>query len=158
MNLKALPQLRVNIKALIERDKVTQKALAFAIGKQDSDLSKFLGDKDDRKLTVEDLDRVADFFGVSVYQLLSPGGSVRTERRHGERRAGPERRVGHAKRAMREIAEEIEAHRADPFEGVVMAALRAEPALWPHVAKVLGVRVPKIRKVSRSSAGIESRE
>lgn len=48
----------------------------------------------DREFQLKYLDRIADFFGIAVYQLFQPGISPLTERRTGEeRRVKPDRRI-----------------------------------------------------------------
>jgi len=110
MGLRAVNQLRENIRTLLFRRKEEQKALAFAASIDPSTLSKFL--KGEREIQLANLDAVADFFGIATYQLFQPGISSLTERRSGsDRRSGAERRIGHTTRVMLSTAAEIEAHR-----------------------------------------------
>lgn len=60
------------------------------VGKHETWISKIL--KEDRGIQLKDLDKIADFFGLTVHQLFSPGISPLTERRRGQRRSGRERR------------------------------------------------------------------
>lgn len=99
MGLKAINQLRENVKTLLRVRKEDQKTLAFAIGRHPTTINKFL--KGTREIQLQDLDRMADFFGLATYQLFQPGISLLTERRQGpDRRTGRERRVGHRFRAL----------------------------------------------------------
>jgi transcriptional regulator with XRE-family HTH domain len=98
MGLRAVNQLRENIKALLLVRKEEQKSLALAASIDPSTLSKFL--KGEREIQLANLDAVADFFGIATYQLFQPGISVLTERRVSERRAGRDRRIGHAQRQL----------------------------------------------------------
>jgi len=99
MGLKAINQLRENVKALLRVRKEDQKTLAFALGRHPTTINKFL--KGTREIQLQDLDRMADFFGLATYQLFQPGISLLTERRQGsDRRTGRERRVGHRFRAL----------------------------------------------------------
>lgn len=96
-----------NIEALLAARREDQAALARWCYKKPSWLNKIL--RSSREMQFKDLDRVADFFGIAVYQLLQPGISALTERRLGaDRRGGKERRLGHAQRAMLELAVEVD--------------------------------------------------
>lgn len=77
-----------NIRVLLQGRGLSQRDLAKWVGHHETWLSKIL--KADRGLKLKEVDRVADFFGMEAYQLLSPGISV--ERRRGQRRSGRERR------------------------------------------------------------------
>jgi hypothetical protein len=46
-----------------------------------------------REFPLKYWDKIADFFGISTYQLLQPGVSQLTERRKAQRRSGVERRT-----------------------------------------------------------------
>lgn len=98
MRLRAVNQLRENVKALLFVRKEDQKTLAFAAGIDPSTLSKFL--KGDREIQLANLDGVAEFFGIAPYQLFQPGISTLTERRIAQRRTSHERRIGHTQRVM----------------------------------------------------------
>lgn len=91
-SLKAEYLLIHNIKALLADRNVDAAALAFAIGHSQAWISKILSG--DRKMKLSDIDAVADFFGLTVSQLLSHGISSFTERRKRDRRSGDERRSG----------------------------------------------------------------
>lgn len=111
MGLKATHQLRANVKALLIARKDDQKDLAFAIGRHPTTISKFLGGQ--RECQLEDVDAMADFFGLSAYQLFQPGMSALTERRRGTERRQRTRRQGHAQRILRDVASETERVRLD---------------------------------------------
>jgi transcriptional regulator with XRE-family HTH domain len=106
MRLKAIHQVRENVKALLRERKENQKDLAFAIKRHPTTINKFL--QGTREIQLEDLDGIADFFGIQPYELFQPGGYALSERRSGlERRTGKERRVGEARRVMLHIATEV---------------------------------------------------
>lgn len=85
--------LRENIMSLLVRRRYEQKDLADWCGHTKSWLNKVLNGY--RGLPVEELDRVADFFGLVAYQLFQPGISSMSERRLGtDRRSGADRRIG----------------------------------------------------------------
>lgn len=107
---RAVPMLRDNILGLLRDQHESQVALAEWVGHKKAWLNKFLNGH--REIQIEDLDRIADFFHVELYQLFQPGISSRTERRSGrDRRAGRERRQGRQVRHMLAVGEEIAAHR-----------------------------------------------
>jgi hypothetical protein len=94
-SLNARYILKKNIKALLQARGQDQKTLAFWCRKKESWISQFLT-KPERGLRMAELDRVAEFFGLEVYQLFLPGISTLTERRSGrDRRSGVDRRVSH---------------------------------------------------------------
>lgn len=101
--MRAPELLRRNLQSLLDARRESQASLAQYLGKDKSWINKFLtGTRDE--LQLQDLDRIADFFGLATYQLFTPGISALTERRiGGERRSGRERRVGHQIRLMREL-------------------------------------------------------
>lgn len=116
MTRKTAEEVRLNIEALLRRDGVTPAALAGALRKHRSWMSRFLARKR-HELQLCDLDKIADFFQVTPYDLLRPsGGSVTNRRRTKlERRSGIERRVSHARHAMLTAAAEID--RVRPVTG-----------------------------------------
>jgi transcriptional regulator with XRE-family HTH domain len=81
-----------NLRALMAARGVDGKALAFAVGHSQAWLSKIL--TGDRKMSLPDLDRIADYFGLTASQILQHGIGPLTERRRRERRAGMDRRLG----------------------------------------------------------------
>lgn len=97
--MKARLLLARNIHAVLVARGENQTALAAWCRKKPSWINKILAGK--RPLHIDDFDRVADFLGLSVYQLFQPGISALTERRKSaERRAGSDRRIGHAERTI----------------------------------------------------------
>lgn len=88
--MKASRLLAENITALLELRHATQHDLAFYCRHQDVWLSYILSGK--RGMPIDELDRVAEFLGVEVYQLFQPGVSRNSERRISERRVQKERR------------------------------------------------------------------
>ena len=89
--LKASRLLVENIRALLTRRNIDDKALAMWCGHKPAWLSKIMGGE--RGMGLSDMDKVADFFGLTVSQLLQHGISPLTERRRGDRRAGADRRA-----------------------------------------------------------------
>lgn len=85
-----------NIRALLAARGEDAKALAMWAGHRPAWLSKILSG--DRGIKLSDLDKIADFFGLTVAQLFQHGISGLTERRKGERRTGVERRSGKDRR------------------------------------------------------------
>lgn len=101
--MKATYQLRQNINALLKARQQRPVDLAQWCHRSRSWISKILSeDRSDktkvRELNIEDLDRIADFFGLAAYQMFQPGISPLTERRTGfDRRSGRDRRIRSAK-------------------------------------------------------------
>lgn len=96
--MKALALLKHNIDAILKERRQTRRDLAqyvrqsFDNKKIDPWISHIFTDAD-AEFQMKYLDRIADFFGVTVYQLFQPGVSHLTERRKRERRSGTERRL-----------------------------------------------------------------
>lgn len=88
-----------NIKALLDARGVDQEALAMWCGHSPPWLSKILSGE--RGVKIADLDKIADFFGLTVAQLLTHGISALTERRKAERRTTKDRRTGKDRRGHR---------------------------------------------------------
>src|SRR5262245_18701883 len=85
--------LRENLRSLLLHRGAEQKDLAQWCGHAKSWINKFLNGS--RGLAVDELDRLADFFGLTAHQLFQPGISPMTERRKGtDRRTTNERRLG----------------------------------------------------------------
>lgn len=102
--------LSENIQHLLRARGQSQKDLATWCQHTETWLSSIL--RGERHFRVIDYDRIADFFGIAVYQLFQPGISPLTERRKGrDRRNGHDRRVSHARREMLTMRESIEAAR-----------------------------------------------
>lgn len=93
MDLRATSVMRSNISALLTARRESQTELARWLKHSRSWINKFLNGE--RQIQMKDLDRVASFFGIAPYQLFQPGIGQLTERRHGDRRTGRDRRVGH---------------------------------------------------------------
>jgi len=91
-SFKAKYLLVQNIRTLLAARGVDDKALATWCGHQPAWLSKILAG--DRGIKLSDLDCIADFFGLTVMQLFSPGISALTERRRFARRKTDRRAVG----------------------------------------------------------------
>jgi transcriptional regulator with XRE-family HTH domain len=85
------PELLVveNIRALLYTRRVRAKDLARFCGHEPAWLTKIL--KGERGVSIDDLPRVAEFFGLETYQLLQHG--ISDERRRHQRRGRPDRRV-----------------------------------------------------------------
>jgi hypothetical protein len=90
--VKASYLLVENIRTLLAGRGVDDKALALYCGHKPAWLSKILSGE--RGMSFPDLDKVADFFGLTAAQLLQHGISPLTERRRLNRRSGSDRRVG----------------------------------------------------------------
>lgn len=90
-SLRANYLLVENIRALLAARGTDDKALAMWCGHKPAWLSKILSGE--RGIKLPDLDKVADFFGLTVAQLFHHGISGLTERRHTQRRNGGERRT-----------------------------------------------------------------
>ncbi len=99
-HIPALRLVRENIVELLRRRHMTQKDLAVWCGHEEAWISAIL--REHRGLPMQELDRVADFFGLEPHELLRPG--IAIERRSGlDRRVG-ERRIGPTRRTMVELA------------------------------------------------------
>lgn len=94
--LKASYLLVQNIRALLAARGEDAKALAVWSGHKPAWLSKILSG--DRGIRLSDLDKIADFFGLTVAQLFQHGISPLTERRKADRRSGDDRRAGKDRR------------------------------------------------------------
>lgn len=88
-----------NIRALLAARGDEDKALAMWAGHRPAWLSKILAS--DRDVRIPDLDKIADFFGITVAQLFTHGISAVTERRRVQRRRGTDRRSGIERRLTR---------------------------------------------------------
>lgn len=97
--MRASLLLKHNIDTLLKARHQTRHDLAVWVrqstdkGKVDPWISKIFT-AHDREFQMKYLDRIADFFGIAVYQLFQPGISPFTERRKGhDRRGGRDRRI-----------------------------------------------------------------
>ena len=88
--------LRRKISDLLARDDRQQIELARYLGYQPSWVTDVL--KGRHGVSLDDLDRIARFFGVSVPQLFELDGSRFRDLRRGERRSGQDRRKGDDRR------------------------------------------------------------
>lgn len=88
--MKAEILLVQNIRSLLAARGVDAAALAFAVGHSQAWISKILSG--DRFMKLADMDAIADFFGLTVSQLLQHGIAPLTERRRRDRRCGQDRR------------------------------------------------------------------
>lgn len=104
-DLRAAVIMRNNVRALLVARKDSQAALAHWLRHSRSWINKFLNG--DRQIQLKDLDRVADFFGLATYQLFQPGIGSLTERRVQERRKRPDRRIGHARRELDYLRQQV---------------------------------------------------
>lgn len=99
--MKALPLIKHNIDTLLKARGQTRRDLASWVRQSankrliDPWISHIFTNPD-AEIQTKYLDRIADFFGIAVYQLFQPGISPLTERRKGgDRRSGRDRRVSH---------------------------------------------------------------
>lgn len=110
--MRADRMLAENIVALLNGRGQKQKDLASWCGHTETWISSIL--RGERHFRVLDYDKIADFFGIAVYQLFQPGISALTERRKGrDRRAGRERRISHAQREMMTLRDSIDGSRPE---------------------------------------------
>lgn len=114
--MKANQLLKHNIDTLLKERHQTRRDLASAVRqsldpkKIDPWISKIFGSPD-AEFQTKYLDRIADFFGFSVYQLFQPGISHLTERRkHLDRRSGRDRRISHLGRQIHAALSPASAH------------------------------------------------
>jgi hypothetical protein len=127
--------LKTNIDDLLRNRGATRRELALWCYKSESWISKIFRETT-REIPLKHLDRIADFFGMSAYQLLQPGISRATDRRSGlDRRQRGERRVGQEERLVRSLEAQIAtAHprrngfALTPFEERLITKLRMAPA------------------------------
>lgn len=134
-------QMKQNVSALLRGRHLAQKDLADYFRKSESWVSKILDLNSTREFPLKYWDRIADFLGVSTYQLLQPGISSQTERRKGERRSGRERRVLRSKAASQQsgfsdqsLIQEVLSVPYDerPFLFESIAALKRRRAFGPN--------------------------
>lgn len=96
VEVKANLLMKRNIDALLKARGQTRKDLAQWCRRGESWISKIMKE-DQREFPMKYFDRIADFFGLSTYQLLVPGLAGALERRKSsDRRAARDRRLGHA--------------------------------------------------------------
>ncbi len=90
--MRANELMKHNILALLRGRHQTQRDLAQWCRRSDAWIGKILKEER-REFPMKYWDRIADFFGISVYQLIQPGISQLTERRRAQRRSATERRL-----------------------------------------------------------------
>lgn len=161
-DLRILYILRENLRALLDKRGETQTALAKACGHEKAWISKFLADRnyiDGREVSLVDLDKIAEFLGVSTFQLFQPGVSRTTERRTGtDRRTFVERRIGSAGRQAEALRLEINKVPA-LASGLRPAALAFAQMVdgWPPDARAeLFRQGAGIDKIVRAKGGTQS--
>lgn len=112
--------MKQNVSTLLRQRKLSQKDLAMYCHRKESWISKILT-VPSREFPMKYWDKIADFLGVSTYQLLQPGMSNLTERRAGvDRRSVKDRRIAPGQRAMLAATVEVDAHhprRKGPHHG-----------------------------------------
>lgn len=94
--MKAQLLLALNIRTLLKARGAKDADLAFYCGHGRAWISKVLAGQ--REVAYGDLDKVADFFGLTLADLFSYGISPKLERRKATRRAGSDRRTGQDRR------------------------------------------------------------
>jgi hypothetical protein len=100
-SLRADLLLVENVRTLLSVRGLDDSALAVWCGHKPAWISKILSHE--RGVPLKDLGKIADFFGLTVSQLLQDGISPLTERRRGERRQPINRRSGQDRRQAPEL-------------------------------------------------------
>lgn len=95
-SIKADKLLAENIRTLLYRRGIDQKDLAQWCGHKPAWLTKIL--KGERGVQMDEVGMIADFFGLTVAELFSPGISPLAERRKQPRRGQVDRRQLHDRR------------------------------------------------------------
>ena len=85
-----------NVRALLRARGIDEKDLAFWCGHKPPWINKILNGT--RGVALEDVGKIADFFGLTVAQLFQQGISALYERRRAERRSDSHRRGGQDRR------------------------------------------------------------
>lgn len=96
--LRADVLLIENIRTLLSVRRIDDSALAMWCGHKPAWISKILSGG--RGMPLKELGKVADFFGLTVCELFSPGISPLTERRKRQRRQAHDRRSGAERRGV----------------------------------------------------------
>ena len=111
--MKAVSLLKHNIDTLLKARHQSRRDLAMWV-RQSMDKKKIdpwishIFAKADAEFQMKYLDRIADFFGVAVYQLFQPGIGPLTERRSGVgRRSGKDRRLSAVSHQVRESVSSV---------------------------------------------------
>lgn len=126
MSLKSHLLLKENIDALLSDRHLRRKDLAQWCRRSESWLSQIFTSPE-RNVPLKYLDRIADFFNVSVYQLFQPGISQRFERRKAERRSGKDRRLSAMNQQVRATLSEAVAQ-LSPADIADLIRLKSLPA------------------------------
>jgi hypothetical protein len=165
-NLKALYLLKQNLRTLLWKRKEDQVTLAKHVGHTKAWINKFLspnppppGEKEPA-ISLRDLDRIADFFGLAPYQLFQPGISALTERRtSADRRSGQDRRIGHTARLLTELRVELNKvpHFATPTPGGTYDLSTVPPAVIVLEAARLVAEHPQLKLSGKQTSGARRR-
>lgn len=113
--MRAVQLLKHNIDTLLKARNQTRRDLAQWV-RQSMDHRKIdpwishIFNTPDAEFQMKYLDRIADFFGVTVYQLFQPGISHLTERRKVDRRSGKDRRLSALNHQVRESVSSVVAN------------------------------------------------
>lgn len=157
--MKANALVKANIDALLKQRHLTRKDLAQWCRKSESWISKVMTE-DRREFPMKHLDRIADFFGMSAYQLFQPGLSSGSERRTGlDRRKGRDRRVSALNLQVRESvsslvasitpAEVADLIRARTLSGASRDLLRDEAQKLERAERENDARVARRRSADK---------
>ena len=106
---------RENVAALLKARHEDGASLAFWCRHDKSWMSKIL--TGERVVSLRDIDAIADFFGLSPYQLFQPGISPITERRISERRSGKDRRAARRESENHTFVRSFQRKQTDPDPG-----------------------------------------
>lgn len=139
--MQAARLLAQNVMGLLTERHLNQTDLAKWCHRSDPWVSQFL--RGERNWQLDDLDKVADLFGLQTWQLFQPGISSASERRRSDRRSGRERRRGHAQRQAVDLSASIEPFRKSP--GGKGSHVAAPP---PHLTEIHRILEDAERKVS----------
>jgi hypothetical protein len=127
-SMRANALIKQNVDGLLRQRHQSRKDLAQWCRKSESWLSKIMNEER-REFPMKYWDRIADFFGLSAYQLLQPGRSTQSERRSGlDRRAGKDRRLSAVNHQVRESVSSLVANLqpSDVADLIRLKALSAE--------------------------------
>lgn len=141
-HMKAARIVAENVSALLKRENYHQTDLAQHCKRSDPWVSQFL--RGERTWQLDDLDKVADFFGMDTFELFRPGIAQRSERRGVQRRAGVDRRVRHDLRNAQQLHGQIETARPrkDSDGAATSAHAKQLHALVADFARRVGVLLP----------------
>ena len=143
-----------NLRALIHERRAKQYELARWCGHSEVWISQIL--RNERTVTVKDLDRIADFFGLQPYHLFQPGIHGVAERRSGtDRRSGKERRKNAPVRTALDVGADVQlAHpRGRPLTEAELALLKHFRRSTPQVQELtlLAAGAPPSQKRKRAT-------